>query len=78
MAHIYELRRRSVAKSISWRVFAAVITSCVVFAITGKGDFAAKVGLIDTAVKLLIYFLHERAWDRISYGRVPPAPDYEV
>ena len=49
-----------------------------VYVITGKGDFAAKVGLIDTAVKLLIYFLHERVWDRISYGRVPPTPDYEV
>ena len=78
MAQIYELRRRSIVKSISWRVFAAIITSCVVYAITGKGDFAAKVGLIDTAVKLLIYFLHERVWDRISYGRVPPTPDYEV
>ena len=78
MAQTYELRRRSIVKSISWRVFAAIITSCVVYVITGKGDFAAKVGLIDTAVKLLIYFLHERVWDKINYGRVPPAPDYEV
>jgi uncharacterized membrane protein len=74
----FETRRRSVVKSISWRIFAAIITSCVVYAITGKGDFAAKVGLIDTGVKLFIYFLHERVWDRIGYGRVPSAPDYEV
>ena len=70
MAQTYELRRRSIVKSISWRVFAAIITSCVVFVITGKGDFAAKVGLIDTAVKLLIYFLHERVWDKIDYGNM--------
>ncbi len=74
----FETRRRSVLKSLSWRFLAALITSGVVYVLTGKGDFAAKVGLVDTAVKLVIYFMHERAWDRISYGRVPPAPDYEV
>ena len=74
----YETRRRSIAKSISWRVFAAAITSSVVYILTGKGDFAAKVGVVDTAVKLFIYFLHKRVWDRINYGRLPPGPDYEV
>jgi uncharacterized membrane protein len=74
----YDTRRRSILKSISWRIFAAIITSCVVYAMTGKGDFAAKVGVVDTGVKLFIYFLHERVWDRINYGRLPPGPDYEV
>ena len=45
---------------------------------TGKGEFAAKIGLIDTGVKLFIYFMHERVWNRINYGRVPAGPDYEV
>ena len=74
----FETQRRSIAKSISWRVFAAIITTTVVYIMTGKSEFAAKVGAIDTVVKLLIYFLHERAWNRINYGRVPAAPDYEV
>jgi uncharacterized membrane protein len=26
-------------------------------------------GLLDTVVKLCLYYLHERAWSRISYGR---------
>jgi len=72
-----ELRRRSVAKSISWRVLAGIITACVAFAMTGKADFAMKIGLADTVTKLLIYYLHERVWDRFNYGRVK-APDYEV
>jgi uncharacterized membrane protein len=74
----YETRRRSVLKSLSWRFLAALITSSVVYILTGRGDFAAKVGIVDTAVKLFIYFLHERAWDRINYGRLAPGPDYEV
>jgi len=74
----FETSRRSIAKSISWRLFAAVITSLVVYSMTGKMEFAAKIGAIDTAVKLLVYFAHERAWNKINYGRVPAGPDYEV
>jgi uncharacterized membrane protein len=74
----FETNRRSIAKSLSWRVLAAVITSVVVFCMTGRLEFAAKIGLIDTAVKLLVYFGHERLWNKIDYGRVPAAPDYEV
>jgi uncharacterized membrane protein len=72
-----ESRRRSLVKSISWRILAAIITTLVALALTGEMAFAAKIGLIDTSVKLLIYFLHERIWNKINYGRVK-APDYEV
>jgi adenylylsulfate kinase len=72
-----ETRRRSMIKALSWRVLAAIITTIVVLAMTGKMEFAAKVGALDTTIKLLIYFLHERAWNKISYGRLE-TPDYEV
>jgi len=72
-----ETRRRSIVKALSWRFVAAIITTLVVLGITGKGGFAAEVGVIDTLVKLLVYFVHERAWNKINYGRLT-APDYEV
>jgi len=72
-----ETRKRSIAKSVSWRIFAGFITAGVVLVMTGKGDFAAKIGIIDTTVKLVIYFVHERVWNKINYGRVT-TPDYEV
>jgi len=73
----FESRKRSVAKALSWRVLAAIITGSVALVMTHKIEFAAKIGLIDTVVKLGIYFFHERVWNKINYGRVP-APDYEV
>jgi uncharacterized membrane protein len=73
----FESRKRSIAKSLSWRVLAAIITGSVALVLTHKLEFAAKIGLIDTVVKLAIYFFHERIWNKIDYGRVP-APDYEV
>ena len=70
--------RRSIAKALSWRILATVITSGIVFAITGKGDFAATVGLADTTVKFLVYFGHERVWNRIPYGREQKQPEYFI
>jgi len=72
-----ETRRRSLAKALSWRFLATLITMAVAYAITGELAFAAKIGLIDTSVKILIYFMHERTWQRISYGKIE-APDYEI
>ncbi|HEX9872949.1 MAG TPA: DUF2061 domain-containing protein [Deferrimonas sp.] len=70
--------RRSIAKALSWRVLATIITSALVFALTGKGEFAATVGLADTAIKLFIYFGHERLWNRIPYGRQQRQPEYII
>lgn len=73
-----ETHRRSIAKALSWRVLATLITTALVFVLTGKGEFAATVGLADTLIKLAIYFAHERLWNRISYGREKPEPEYSI
>jgi len=72
-----ETRKRSMVKALSWRTLAAIITATVVYFMTGHLKFAAEIGLIDTVTKLLIYFMHERVWNRIDYGRLQ-TPDYEV
>jgi uncharacterized membrane protein len=77
MNSIFETRRRSVVKALSWRTIAGIITACVALAMTGELKFAAEIGLIDTLVKVLVYFFHERAWNKINYGRLV-APDYQV
>jgi len=73
-----DTNRRSLAKALSWRLLATIITSSIVFAITGQGEFAATVGVADTVCKFFIYFGHERLWNRISYGRKKPEPEYFI
>jgi len=73
-----ETHRRSIAKALSWRVLATLITTTLVYLLTGKGEFAATVGLADTLVKFVIYFAHERLWNRISFGREKPEPEYTI
>ena len=72
-----ETKRRSFAKAISWRVLAVIITTTVVYFLTGEIAAAVEIGLLDTAAKLSIYFAHERVWQRISYGKID-APDYQI
>lgn len=73
-----ETTRRSVVKALSWRFLATLITTGLVLAITGEGSFAATVGIADTSIKLLIYFGHERLWNRIPFGREKQEPEYHI
>jgi uncharacterized membrane protein len=72
-----EGRRRSIAKTISYRVFATVITALIAWAFTGKVSIAFQIGIVDGVSKLFGYFLHERVWARVKYG-LPKPPDYEI
>lgn len=73
-----ESTRRSLAKSLSWRILATFITTVIVFMLTGKMEFAATIGLIDTSLKFFIYLGHERIWNRIDYGRKVKQPEYII
>ena len=68
---------RSIAKALSWRFLATIITFSVAWLITGALAGAVAIGLTDTIVKLGIYYAHERAWDRVPFGRREPK-DYEI
>lgn len=72
-----ETPKRSIAKTISWRAVATIITGVVTYFLTGRLDFAVTVGLADTLVKFFIYYAHERMWTRISYGKIRPL-EYEI
>ncbi len=72
-----ETPKRSIVKTISWRVVATIITGGVTYFLTDRLDFAVTVGLADTGVKFFTYYAHERIWTRISYGKVRPL-EYEI
>lgn len=63
-----ETRIRSLLKALSWRVIASAITGSVVFCFTGKGWLSLAVGLADSLIKILAYFMHERIWTTIPFG----------
>ncbi|MBD3179992.1 MAG: adenylyl-sulfate kinase [Candidatus Latescibacteria bacterium] len=60
---------RSVMKTISWRFLATLTTFSLVWIFTGKIDTALTVGGLEVIIKMIIYFFHERGWNRIKWGR---------
>ncbi len=64
-----ESKARSILKTISWRFWATITTMAVVFLIVGETTVALSIGLFEVTIKLLIYFFHERAWNKIKFGR---------
>lgn len=70
-----ESRRRSLAKALSWRVLAWCITAGVAYVFTGQATFALTIGFADSLLKIFVYYLHERTWMSVDFGR-EPAPAY--
>ena len=68
---------RSIAKALSWRVVATLITVFVALVITRDGTIALEIGLADTLIKLFAFYGHERLWNRLRFGR-EKSPDYEI
>lgn len=69
---------RSIIKAISWRLIGTCDTTLIAFIITGKFKFAISIGLIELITKTLLYYLHERIWNKIPLGRKKPQIDYNI
>lgn len=64
-----ESRRRSIAKAITFRVVATLTTAALVFILTGDWGITGIVGGVDAASKFALYYFHERAWERVCWGK---------
>ena len=64
-----ETNRRSIVKGISWRVVATSTTIVIVYVFFGRLDLAIAAGLIETVLKVGLYWEHERAWFKVRWGK---------
>jgi adenylylsulfate kinase len=64
-----EQKRRSVIKTLSWRVWATLTTIALVFLFVGEVKIALSIGAIEVLLKMILYFVHERFWNRIKFGK---------
>lgn len=69
---------RSISKAISWRVIASITTWLIVFVIFRRftdqsmSEVIANVSFItgiEIVTKLIFYYLHERLWTNIVWGK---------
>lgn len=60
---------RSIVKSISWRIIGTLDTIIISWFITGKVKLALSIGVVELFTKMLLYFFHERIWNKINWGK---------
>ena len=73
-----ERHSRSVVKAISWRVTGTVDTMVISFLITGQAKWAISIGFVELFTKVALYYVHERIWNRLSFGRVKGKEDFTI
>ena len=64
-----DTRRRSSLKALSYRVLGSSTTLLIVLTLIGRIRLSVGAGLLDAVAKVGAYFVHERVWDRIGFGR---------
>lgn len=69
-----EKHSRSILKTISWRITATITTFGLVWIFTGQIETAIAVGGIEVFLKMLFYYLHERGWEKLKFGREEVEP----
>ncbi len=64
-----ETRKRSIAKSIVWRVICIVVSILTSYALTANWDISVAIGSIYNVITMFLYYFHERLWNYIKWGK---------
>jgi uncharacterized membrane protein len=62
-------KSRSLIKSLTWRVVALITTFISIYIVSGKLSVAWAGTFLTNGINFILYYLHERAWNKTSWGR---------
>ncbi|MDT0649845.1 DUF2061 domain-containing protein [Autumnicola edwardsiae] len=60
---------RSIAKTVSWRIVGTMDTVAISWVLTGEIETAMAIGSVELVTKMILYFGHERIWNKINFGK---------
>ena len=61
---------RSVIKTLSWRISGSSATFLVAYLISSNWAMSSTIAVIQLTLNTLLYFIHERIWNKIKWGRL--------
>jgi uncharacterized membrane protein len=61
---------RTIAKTLLYRGIITVLLAAITLYYTGSLGEATGITLVFAALGTLVYYVHERLWDSIKWGRV--------
>ncbi len=62
-------RKRSLAKAFTYRIICTTETFLIGWLITGSLTAGGLIAAILFCIKIVTYFVHERLWERIKWGK---------
>jgi len=64
-----DLKKRTIVKTLTWRVTASLTTFVIAWVLTGDLLIGATIGSIEAIAKIFLYYFHERIWNNISWAK---------
>ena len=64
-----ESHPRSLVKAISWRTLGSIDTFILGLIFTSSLKAAGSIALTEVVTKILLYYVHERAWAVVPWGQ---------
>ena len=61
---------RSLVKAVSWRFVGSLDTFILSMIFTGNAKYAVSIATAEALTKIALYYLHERVWRRVAWGRL--------
>jgi len=66
---VSETQRRSLVKAITFRIAATIVLGVLSWIFTKSAFQASAITILFTILATIIYYFHERIWDKITWGR---------
>lgn len=64
-----QTKTRAAVKATIWTLMGFFVMVIVGFVMTGSLSTGGKMAVLNSAIGMVTYFLYERLWDRINWGR---------
>lgn len=64
-----DIRIRSLIKTITWRIIASLDTFLIAWFVSGSISVGGWIATIEVITKIILYYFHERAWNRVKWGQ---------
>jgi uncharacterized membrane protein len=64
-----DTRVRSLVKTVSWRLTGTLCTFLISLAILGDIATSSAIALIQLTFNTIVFYIHERIWNLIKWGK---------
>jgi len=61
---------RSLAKTVSWRITGSLATFLISYIISNDLTVAGSIATMQIISNTILYFIHERIWNKIKWGKL--------